>query len=70
MPVSFLSEVGMPSRDPLALQQQIAALQQRNAQLEARLVQRQDQDQNIYRFLFDTMDVGFCIIVFFDGPHG
>ncbi|WP_236236112.1 PAS domain-containing protein [Pseudomonas faucium] len=60
----------MPSRDPLALQQQIEALQQRNAQLEARLAQRQDQDQNIYRFLFDTMDEGFCIIEFFDGPHG
>lgn len=23
-----------------------------------------------YRTLFDTMDEGFCIIEFFDGPHG
>jgi signal transduction histidine kinase/CheY-like chemotaxis protein len=60
----------MPSRDLLALRQQIEALQQRNAQLEASLVRYQDQDQNIYRFLFDTMDEGFCIIEFFDGPHG
>ena len=33
-----------------------------------------DQDlalvQESYRFLFDTMDEGFCIIEFFDGPHG
>jgi len=23
-----------------------------------------------YRFLFDSMDEGFCVIEFFDGPHG
>jgi len=69
-PVSFLSEVGMPSRELQALRQQIEALQQRNALLEARLTHYQDQDQNVYRFLFDTMDEGFCIIQFFDGPHG
>ncbi|WP_317658242.1 PAS domain-containing protein [Pseudomonas sp. KU43P] len=60
----------MPSRDLRALQQQIEDLQQRNVQLEARLARIQDQDQNIYRFLFDTMDEAFCIIEFFDGPHG
>ncbi|RMR11053.1 Sensory box sensor histidine kinase/response regulator, partial [Pseudomonas savastanoi pv. glycinea] len=26
--------------------------------------------QERYRFLFNAMDEGFCIIEFFDGPHG
>ncbi|PVZ39631.1 PAS domain-containing protein [Pseudomonas sp. CC120222-01a] len=60
----------MPHRDLLALRQEIETLRQRNAQLETQLLQHADQDQNIYRFLFDTMDEGFCIIEFFDGPHG
>ncbi|POG11111.1 hybrid sensor histidine kinase/response regulator [Pseudomonas putida] len=60
----------MPHRDLLALRQEIETLRQRNAQLEDQLLQHADQDQNIYRFLFDTMDEGFCIIEFFDGPHG
>src|SRR6478736_7384556 len=67
---SFLSDVAMPHRDLLALRQEIETLRQRNAQLESKLLQHADQDQNIYRFLFDTMDEGFCIIEFFDGPHG
>lgn len=28
------------------------------------------QSQERYRFLFNAMDEGFCIIEFFDGPHG
>ncbi|WP_313713026.1 PAS domain-containing sensor histidine kinase [Pseudomonas sp.] len=60
----------MPHRELLALRQEIETLRQRNAQLETQLLQHQVQDQNIYRFLFDTMDEGFCIIEFFDGPHG
>jgi len=60
----------MPSRDPLTLRQQVEALQRRNALLEAQLASYQDQDQDFYRSLFDTMDEGFCIIEFFDGPHG
>ncbi|MBU1377395.1 MAG: PAS domain-containing protein [Alphaproteobacteria bacterium] len=28
------------------------------------------EDEARYRVLFDTMDEGFCIIEFFDGPHG
>jgi signal transduction histidine kinase/CheY-like chemotaxis protein len=60
----------MPHRDLLALRQEIETLRQRNAQLETQLLEHADQDQNIYRFLFDTMDEGFCIIEFFDGPHG
>ncbi|MBK4996378.1 PAS domain-containing protein [Pseudomonas sp. S37] len=60
----------MPHRDLPSLRMQIETLQRRNAQLESQLRQQQDLDQNIYRFLFDTMDEGFCIIEFFDGPHG
>ncbi|MBI1524944.1 hybrid sensor histidine kinase/response regulator, partial [Escherichia coli] len=41
-----------------------------NAQLKSQLASLQDHDQNFYRSLFDTMDEGFCIIEFFDGPHG
>lgn len=48
---------------------EILALRQRNAELESRLAQR-ESDDNLYRFLFDTMDEGFCVIEFFDGPHG
>lgn len=60
----------MPSRDLLSLRQQVEALQQQNALLEARLASQQQHDHNFYRSLFDTMDEGFCIIEFFDGPHG
>ncbi|WP_455885759.1 PAS domain-containing protein [Pseudomonas rustica] len=60
----------MPHRDPSGLRREIEALRQRNAQLESQLQQQQDQDHSVYRFLFDTMDEGFCIIEFFDGPHG
>lgn len=52
----------MPSRDLLTLRQQIEALQQHNALLEARLAGQKDHDQDFYRSLFDTMDEGFCII--------
>ena len=60
----------MPSRDLLSLRQQVEALQRQNALLEARLASHQEHDQDFYRSLFDTMDEGFCIIEFFDGPHG
>ncbi|MGE8059680.1 PAS domain-containing protein [Pseudomonas sp. NPDC089547] len=60
----------MPSRDLLSLRQQVEALQRQNAQLQSQLAGHQAHDQNFYRSLFDTMDEGFCIIEFFDGPHG
>jgi PAS domain S-box-containing protein len=41
------------------------------SQLDLRLALRQrDDDARQYRTLFDSMDEGFCIIEFFDGPHG
>lgn len=66
----LLSDVGMPSRDLRSLRQHVEALQRQNAQLKSQLASLQDHDQNFYRSLFDTMDEGFCIIEFFDGPHG
>ena len=40
-------------------------------QLDLRLALKQSAfDRERYRALFDTMDEGFCIIEFFDGPHG
>ncbi|KRB83052.1 two-component system sensor histidine kinase/response regulator [Sphingomonas sp. Root710] len=40
-------------------------------QLELRLALRQrDEDDARYRTLFNSIDEGFCIIEFFDGPHG
>jgi len=51
-------------------EREIQALRQRNAELERQLAQRKDIDNSLYRFLFDTMDEGFCVIEFFDGPHG
>ena len=39
--------------------------------LELRLnVAEKTRSEQQYRTLFDTMDEGFCIIEFFDGPHG
>jgi hypothetical protein len=59
------------------LQSRLAALEQENASLkeslsvtgrEAEYALAQSQER--YRFLFNAMDEGFCIIEFFDGPHG
>lgn len=60
----------MPDRNLPALQRELQALRQRNAVLEARFEQQAQADGDLYRFLFDTMDEGFCVIEFFDGPHG
>ncbi|MFJ4348974.1 PAS domain-containing protein [Pseudomonas sp. NPDC089401] len=60
----------MPHRAPPHLHQQLSALQQRVAELETTLAHQQALGNDVYRFLFDTMDEGFCIIEFFDGPHG
>jgi signal transduction histidine kinase len=41
------------------------------SQLDLRLALRQrDEKEGQYRTLFDSMDEGFCIIEFLDGPHG
>lgn len=60
----------MPQRELLHLRQQLQELQTRNAELESTLAQQQAMGGDLFRFLFDTMDAGFCIIEFCDGPHG
>ncbi|PZW81477.1 PAS domain-containing protein [Pseudomonas sp. 2848] len=60
----------MPSRELQTLRRQVEDLRQRNAQLEAQWAHHQQADQGLFHFLFDTMDEGFCVIEFFDGPHG
>lgn len=59
------------------LHDQLQRLEAENACLRQQLAVRDLQaetalalSQERYRFLFDTMDEGFCIIEFFDGPHG
>ncbi|MDX7952412.1 PAS domain S-box protein [Lichenihabitans sp. Uapishka_5] len=44
-------------------------LQRRVAVLEAEKARLADSEQR-HRTLFDTIDEGFCVIEFFDGPHG
>lgn len=60
----------MPSRELQSLRQQMEVLRQRNTELETQWARHQQDDQDLFRFLFDTMDEGFCVIEFFDGPHG
>lgn len=59
---------------------ELTELQRRTLQVLARQVMGQidlrrelrqrDEADTRYRTLFDSMDEGFCIIEFFDGPHG
>ncbi|MDD1012108.1 hybrid sensor histidine kinase/response regulator [Pseudomonas rubra] len=71
----------MSSSEVQSLRLQLEQLQQQNIQLRAQLAehtcaepaesaQALTDTQQRYRFLFDAMDEGFCIIEFFDGPHG
>ncbi|OLS62782.1 PAS domain-containing protein [Pseudomonas putida] len=60
----------MPVSELDSLRLQLQVLKRRNADLEQQLVQQRALDGDFYRFLFDTMDEGFCVIEFFDGPHG
>jgi len=52
---AMVQDISDQHRDQLALQRSEAELRDSEAR---------------YRTLFDTMDEGFCIIEFFDGPHG
>ena len=60
----------MSSSELASLRLQLQELQQRNAVLERQQARQRTLDEDFYRFLFDTMDEGFCVIEFFDGPHG
>jgi PAS domain-containing protein len=62
------------------LQRRIAALEAENARLAALAAADNSElkraetaladSEHRYRTLFDSIDEGFCIIEFFDGPHG
>ena len=58
------------------LTQRLRRLEEENAALKAdATAARDDADHHasiheLYSFLFDSLDEGFCIIEFFDGPHG
>ncbi len=67
----------MTPTDIESLKSQLKALEQENLSLKDQLcINRQKAElelassQERYRFLFNAMDEGFCIIEFFDGPHG
>lgn len=70
----------MTPADLAELQRRIRALEAENARLKAHAatdVSRRQQAETAladseerYRTLFNSMDEGFCIIEFFDGPHG
>ncbi|MBD8788885.1 PAS domain-containing protein [Pseudomonas syringae] len=67
----------MTDHDIQALRHRVSALEAENHRLHDQLSLRSQQadaalarSQERYRFLFDSMDEGFCIIEFFDGPHG
>ncbi|WEK28192.1 MAG: ATP-binding protein [Candidatus Pseudomonas phytovorans] len=54
------------------LHERIAYLEQHNHQLQSALasIAQRMQEADRYRFLFENMEEGFCIIQFVDGPHG
>ncbi|MBX8519796.1 PAS domain-containing protein [Pseudomonas cichorii] len=60
-----------------SLKSQLKVLEQENLSLKDQLCTNRQKaelelasSQERYRFLFNAMDEGFCIIEFFDGPHG
>ncbi|MCQ9426778.1 PAS domain-containing protein [Pseudomonas sp. LJDD11] len=53
-----------------SLEDENARLRQQMAILDQQAQSALAQSRERYRFLFDSMDEGFCIIEFFDGPHG
>jgi PAS domain S-box-containing protein len=73
-PPAFLANVTLlerPFRPATLVSLARSALRGRQRQYEARerLLALQESEAR-YRTLFDTMDEGFCIIEFLDGPHG
>ncbi len=73
LPIGTLCVLDTAPKELSPLQQrtlQVLARQVMN-QLDLRLsLQHRAQSEQLYRTLFDSMDEGFCIIEFFDGPHG
>jgi len=72
-PIGTLCVLDTKPRTLTPLQEQSLKVLSRQVmnQLELRRsLARHKQDEERYRALFDTMDEGFCVIEFFDGPHG
>ncbi|RZF66540.1 response regulator [Sphingomonas populi] len=73
LPIGTLCVLDTQPRDLSELQQRALKVlaNQVMSQFEMRRAIRERSEQaDRYRTLFDTMDEGFCIIEFLDGPHG
>ena len=73
LPIGTLCVLDMQPKALTPLQQRTLQVLARQvmSQLDLRLaLQQRDEEARKYRTLFDSMDEGFCIIEFFDGPHG
>jgi len=73
LPIGTLCVLDTQPRDLSELQQRALKVlaNQVMSQFEMRRAIRERTEQaDRYRTLFDTMDEGFCIIEFLDGPHG
>ena len=73
LPIGTLCVLDTQPRDLSELQQRALKVlaNQVMSQFEMRRAIRERTEQaDLYRTLFDTMDEGFCIIEFCDGPHG
>jgi PAS domain S-box-containing protein len=76
-PMAQLRRIGVNSSDIKELKRRVAVLEEDNARLkaDASLVRQQAQaalaeTESRYQTLFNSIDEGFCIIEFLDGPHG
>jgi PAS domain S-box-containing protein len=73
LPIGTLCVLDTRAKTLTELQQQTLKVLARQVmtQLDLRLAVEQGAvDKERYRALFDSMDEGFCVIEFFDGPHG
>jgi signal transduction histidine kinase/CheY-like chemotaxis protein len=72
-PIGTLCVLDTQTRDLGKTQQRALKVLARQimSQLDLRLALEKQKEQELrYRTLFDTMDEGFCVIEFLDGPHG
>ena len=73
LPIGTLCVLDTRPRELTPLQEQSLKVLSKQVmnQLNLRLaLTRLGEDEERYRTLFDSMDEGFCVIEFFDGPHG
>ncbi|PVM90146.1 hybrid sensor histidine kinase/response regulator [Caulobacter endophyticus] len=73
LPIGTLCVLDTSPKDLSPLQQRTLQVLARQvmSQLDLRLsLQKSAESEQLYRTLFDSMDEGFCVIEFLDGPHG